>query len=84
MLPGPCEGLGPIWYWDYADLNRYAEDNDPKMITRRINRDLNGYPDRLHSALRKRPQLGGRPCRRPRRPSPLRILQRPFWTASRP
>lgn len=47
MLSDPWEGLGPVWYWDHARLNRYADENDPEMITRRINGGLNGYLDRL-------------------------------------
>lgn len=48
----PWEGLSAIWYWDEGNpdrrsLNRYADRNDPEMITRRINGGLNGYPDRL-------------------------------------
>lgn len=43
----PWEGLAPIWYWDKTKLNRYADENDIEMITRRINGGLNGYPDRL-------------------------------------
>lgn len=48
----PWEGLSAIWYWDEGNtdrksLNRYADRNDPEMITRRINGGLNGYSDRL-------------------------------------
>ncbi|TRD16984.1 glycoside hydrolase family 19 protein [Palleronia caenipelagi] len=48
----PWEGLTAIWYWDTGNptgrsLNRYADDNDIEMITRRINGGLNGYEDRL-------------------------------------
>ena len=48
----PWEGLSAIWYWDEGNpdgksLNRYADRNDPEMITRRINGGLNGYADRL-------------------------------------
>lgn len=49
----PWEGLSAIWYWaegnpDRKSLNRYADRNDPEMITRRINGGLNGYADRLN------------------------------------
>lgn len=44
----PWEGLGPIWYWQSRDLNRYADEGDIEMVTRRINGGLNGYADRLH------------------------------------
>ncbi|KQR27244.1 chitinase [Rhizobium sp. Leaf155] len=48
----PWEGLSAIWYWDegnpdHKSLNRYADRNDPEMITRKINGGLNGYADRL-------------------------------------
>lgn len=44
----PWEGLSAIWYWNSRDLNRYADQNDIEMITRRINGGLNGFNDRLH------------------------------------
>lgn len=48
----PWEGLGPLWYWDNGNperrsLNRYADDNNIEMITRRINGGMNGFADRL-------------------------------------
>ncbi|MFK0385003.1 glycoside hydrolase family 19 protein [Agrobacterium sp. NPDC090273] len=48
----PWEGLSAIWYWDEGNpdrksLNRYADRNDPEMITLRINGGLNGYAERL-------------------------------------
>jgi putative chitinase len=43
----PWEGLGPIWYWDTRGLNRYADQGDIEMITKKINGGLNGYQDRL-------------------------------------
>ena len=43
----PWEGLGPIWYWDSRDLNKYADAGNNEMVTRRINGGLNGYADRL-------------------------------------
>lgn len=43
----PWEGLGPIWYWTTRDLNRFADDGNIEMITRRINGGLNGYDDRI-------------------------------------
>ena len=52
VLTDPWEGLGPIWYWDSHGLNRYADDNNIEMITRRINGGLNGYADRLHWYVR--------------------------------
>ena len=47
MNTDPWEGLGPIWYWDSRALNRYADEGNHEMITRRINGGLNGYEDRL-------------------------------------
>lgn len=47
MLTDPWEGLGPIWYWDTRGLNRYADQGDIEMITKKINGGLNGYQDRL-------------------------------------
>lgn len=48
----PWEGLSAIWYWtegnpERKSLNRYADQNNIEMITRRINGGLNGYGDRL-------------------------------------
>lgn len=48
----PWEGLGFVWYWsvgnpDRKSLNRYADDNNIEMITRRVNGGLNGFEDRL-------------------------------------
>lgn len=47
MNTDPWEGLGPIWYWDTRGLNRYADQGDIEMVTKRINGGLNGYQDRL-------------------------------------
>lgn len=52
MNTDPWEGLGPIWYWAVGNptgksLNRYADDGNVEVITRRINGGLNGYDDRL-------------------------------------
>lgn len=43
----PWEGLGPLWYWDTRKLNKYADQGDIEMVTKRINGGLNGYADRL-------------------------------------
>lgn len=43
----PWEGLTGIWYWSTRRLNRYADEGDIEMITKRINGGLNGYADRL-------------------------------------
>lgn len=53
----PWEGLSPLWYWDSGNptgksLNRYADDNNIEMVTRRINGGLNGYADRLDYYVR--------------------------------
>lgn len=47
----PWEGLVPLWYWEVGNperksLNRYADENNIEMITRRINGGLNGFDDR--------------------------------------
>jgi len=52
LLTDPWEGLSPIWYWDSGNpdgksLNRYADENNIEMITKRINGGLNGYADRI-------------------------------------
>lgn len=47
MNTDPWEGLGPIWYWETRSLNRYADEGDAEMVTRRINGGLNGFEDRL-------------------------------------
>lgn len=43
----PWEGPGPLWFWDTRGLNRYADQGDAEMVTKRINGGLNGYDDRL-------------------------------------
>lgn len=48
----PYEGLVPIWFWSVGNqtgesLNKYADNNDLEMITRKINGGLNGLEDRL-------------------------------------
>ena len=52
MNTDPWEGLGPIWYWDSRNLNRYADQGDIEMVTRRINGGLNGYEDRCRRYTR--------------------------------
>jgi len=49
----PWEGLSALWYWDEGNpdrksLNRYADQNNIEMVTKRINGGLNGYADRLN------------------------------------
>jgi len=48
----PWEGLGPIWYWTTRNLNRYADDGNLEMITRRINGGTNGLTDRIELYVR--------------------------------
>lgn len=50
----PWEGLSAIWYWavgnpTHKSLNRYADENNIEMVTRKINGGLNGYSDRLEN-----------------------------------
>lgn len=52
MNTDPWEGLGPIWYWDSRNLNRYADQGDIEMVTQRINGGLNGYEDRCRRYTR--------------------------------
>ena len=52
MNTDPWEGLGPIWYWDSRNLNRYADQGDIEMVTQRINGGLNGYADRCRRYTR--------------------------------
>ena len=56
----PWEGLGPIWYWDTRNLNRYADAGDFEQVTRRINGGLNGYADRQARYARAALVLMGR------------------------
>lgn len=49
----PWEGLSALWYWDEGNpdrksLNRYADQNNIEMVTKRVNGGLNGYADRLN------------------------------------
>lgn len=44
----PWEGLAPLYYWDTRNLNKYADEGNNEMLTRRINGGLNGYDDRLN------------------------------------
>lgn len=48
----PWEGLGPIWYWSTRNLNRYADEGNIEMITRRINGGTNGLDDRIDLYVR--------------------------------
>jgi putative chitinase len=49
MNTDPFEGLGPIWYWETRNLNRYADAGDPEMVTKIINGGYNGLGDRLEN-----------------------------------
>lgn len=44
----PWALLGAVWYWDTRKLNRYADQNKIKTITKRINGGYNGLRDRKH------------------------------------
>jgi putative chitinase len=35
------------WYWMKREINLYADANDIKMVTRKINGGLNGLIDRI-------------------------------------
>lgn len=43
----PWEGLSALWYWDTRKLNRYADQGDIEMVTRKINGGTNGLDDRI-------------------------------------
>lgn len=43
----PWEGLSALWYWDTHNLNRYADQGDIEMVTRKINGGTNGLDDRI-------------------------------------
>jgi putative chitinase len=42
----PWEGLAPLWYWDTRNLNKFADEGNNEMISRRINGGVNGLADR--------------------------------------
>lgn len=46
MNTDPWEGLGPIWYWQTRNLNKYADAGHFDSITRSINGGYNGKLDR--------------------------------------
>jgi putative chitinase len=48
----PWEGIGPLWYWSTRNLNRYADEGNIEMLTKRINGGLNGYDDRIGRYVR--------------------------------
>lgn len=48
----PWEGLSALWYWGYGNpegisLNKYAEDNNQLMVTKRVNGGTTHYAERL-------------------------------------
>jgi len=42
----PWEGIVPIWFWSLRDINRFADANDIRKVTRAINGGYNGLEDR--------------------------------------
>ncbi|MDM9629550.1 peptidoglycan-binding protein [Rhizobium sp. S152] len=48
----PWEGLGPLWFWDRNNLNRWADQGDIETITKRINGGINGLADRVDHYVR--------------------------------
>ncbi|MDE1465442.1 LysM peptidoglycan-binding domain-containing protein [Spartinivicinus poritis] len=46
------------WYWNKNSLNRYADQDDIRTITRRINGGLNGLDDRQHYLTQAKQVLG--------------------------
>lgn len=57
----PYEGLTAIWYWDWKKLNRFADQNDIEMITKRVNGGLNGFDDRKTKYIRAALAILGEP-----------------------
>lgn len=52
-------GIGALWYWTRRVDERFVEEGNQEMITRRINGGLNGYSDRLKRYDRTALQLLG-------------------------
>jgi putative chitinase len=50
--------LSAGWYWDSRALNKHADAEDLKTITKKINGGYNGYLDRIKHWLRARKALG--------------------------
>jgi len=53
----PWEGLSALWYWgfgnpDRVSLNKYAEDNNQLMVTKRVNGGTTHYAERLEYQTR--------------------------------
>jgi putative chitinase len=48
----PWEGLGPLWFWDRENLNKWADQGDIETITKRINGGINGLADRIDHYVR--------------------------------
>ena len=46
------------WYWDKRKLNRYADKDDVKQVTRRINGGYNGLDDRIDYLSRAKAVMG--------------------------
>lgn len=44
----PWAFLGAVWYWNAHGLNRFADQDDIRTITKRINGGYNGLEDRMH------------------------------------
>lgn len=52
IVTDPWEGLSALWYWGYGNpervsLNKYAEDNNQLMVTKRVNGGTTAYAERL-------------------------------------
>jgi putative chitinase len=46
------------WYWDSRNINKLADQDDSKAVTRAINGGLNGYSDRIKYLERAKKTLG--------------------------
>jgi putative chitinase len=57
IISDPWEGLSALWYWGYGNpegvsLNKYSEDNNQLMVTKRVNGGTTHYAERLEYQTR--------------------------------
>lgn len=64
--------LSAVWFWNRNDLNEYADQEDIKGMTRRINGGYNGLDDRIHHYEQIIKALGDQPHIRETEDVPLR------------
>lgn len=56
-----CALKSALWYWNSNNLNYYADNEDIKGLTKRINGGYNGLEDRIHH-YKEAMHLLGSPC----------------------